>query len=100
MPRLTAIGTARSLGTLKRTLTSSALSTSPGFIPTFELARFRTRRIRSDGKERSSSVWSASLTFLSVGTSSEQTSRSSSVRSSVASIGPWKNGDVSTTITS
>ena len=30
----------------------------------------------------------------------EQTSSSSSVRSSVASIGPWKNGDVSTTITS
>ena len=69
-------------------------------MPTFEFARLRTTRTRSIGNERSCSVWRLSRTFLIVGTSSPQTRSRSSDWSSVASIGPWKNGDVSTTITS
>src|SRR5829696_662059 len=100
LPRLTASGTARSLGISKRTPCSSAASTSPRFIPTLVFALFRTTRMRSVGNERSSSVCRLSRTFLIVGTSSPHRSSSSSVRSSVASIGPWKNGEVSTTIIS
>jgi hypothetical protein len=61
-----------------------------------ELARFRTKRIRDAGNESSSSVCIERRTFFSVGTSRPQSISSSSVRSSVASIGPWKNGEVST----
>src|SRR5207253_5827885 len=99
-PRLTASGTARSLGTSKRTFCSSADSTSAFFIPTLVLARLSVTRTLRTGNESSSSVCRLSRTFLIVGTSSEQTSSSSSVWSSVASIGPWKKGDVSTMITS
>ena len=76
---------------------------------TLDLARLHpdlgVRAVQDDanpvlGKARSSRVWRLKRTFLSVGTSRPQTSRSSSVRSSVASIGPWKNGEVSTTMTS
>ena len=63
-------------------------------------ARLRTNLMRLVGNDSSSSVCSARRTFFSVGTSSPQSISSSSVLSSVASIGPWKNGDVSTTITS
>ena len=76
------------------------LSTSRRLRPTFEFARLRTTPTRSRGNESSSSVCRLSRTFLIVGTSRPQSSSSSSVRSSVASIGPWKNGEVSTTITS
>ena len=81
-----------------RTPCSSAASTSPRFIPTLVFALFGTTRMRSVGKERAP-VCRLSRTFLIVGTSSPHRS-SSSVRSSVASIGPWKNGEVSTTIIS
>jgi len=60
----------------------------------------RTKRIRACGNESSSSVCRLRRTFFSVGTSRPQIISSSSVRSSVDSIGPWKNGEVSTTITS
>ncbi len=56
--------------------------------------------MRLFGNESSSSVCSARRRFFSVGTSRLERSSSSSVRSRVASIGPWKNGEVSTTITS
>ena len=69
-------------------------------MPTFVFARFSSTRTRSGGNESSSSVCRLSFTFLTVGTSSPHRSSSSSVRSRVASIGPWKNGEVSTTITS
>ena len=100
MPRLTLSGTTRSDGTWCSTFIPSASSTSLGFMPTFEFARLRTSLIRSRGKDSISSVCSASFTFFSVGTSSPHRRNSSSVRSSVASIGPWKNGDVSTMIAS
>ena len=100
VPRFTQIGTVRSLGISNPMLTLSAASTSFVFRPTFEFARFMTNLIRAAGKDSSSSVCSASRTFFSVGTSSPHRTSSSSVRSSVASIGPWKNGEVSTTIRS
>ena len=69
-------------------------------MPTFVFDRFSTTPMRSLGNDRSSSVWRLSRTFLIVGTSSPQSNSRSLVRLSVASIGPWKNGDVSTTIAS
>src|SRR5207253_1493511 len=94
LPRLTETGTARSDGISKATFMSRAPSTSFFDIPTFELARFRTNRIRVVGNERRSSVWRLRRTFFRVGTSRPHSMSSSSVRSSVASIGPWKKGDV------
>ena len=76
------------------------LSESRFVRPTFELARLSTKRMWFVGKDSSSSVCRASLTFFSVGTSRPHRTSNSSVRSRVASIGPWKNGEVSTTITS
>jgi hypothetical protein len=69
-------------------------------MPTFEFALFRTTLTRSFGNESSSRVCSERRTFLIVGTSRLVSRSSSSVRSRVASIGPWKKGEVSTMITS
>ena len=56
LPPLTAIGTARSLGSSTWTFVRNVSSTSLRLRPTFVLARFRITRIRSVGKESSSSV--------------------------------------------
>src|SRR5256885_13841591 len=59
LPRLTAKGTARSLGISYRTPISRADSTSLRCMPTLEFARLRTTLIRSGGNASSLRGWHA-----------------------------------------